>query len=113
MFPRILLTAALVAGAAHAQNYDVDGDGDYDADDWEALQPPLPDQTPDSNWSQWPGEQAPAQAPTQSQFEQQLSPYGAWYDEPGVGRVWQPAPTEVGADFSPYTSGGQWVATSA
>src|SRR5262245_3095962 len=115
MFPRALLTASLVlAGAASAQQYtyDADGHGDIDSDDWEAMQPPAPGDD-DSEWAQYPGEQAPAQAPTQQQFEQQLSPYGTWYEEPGVGRVWQPAPSEVGADFTPYTTGGQWQYTSA
>src|SRR4051812_18310209 len=114
MFHRALLTAALMlAGAAHAQqqqySYDADGDGDIDSDDWEATQPPAPGDP--NELEQYPGEQAPAQAPTQQQFEQQLSPYGAWYDEPGVGRVWQPAPSEVGADFAPYSTGGSWVYT--
>jgi len=110
MIPRLLLTTTLLAGAAHAQSYDMDADGDIDADDWQVSPPPLPEDT--SQWAQWPGEQPPAQAPTQAQFEAQLSPYGAWYEEPGVGRVWQPATAEVGVDFVPYTTGGQWVATT-
>jgi hypothetical protein len=98
-----------VSASALAQNYDVDGDGDYDTDDWEAMQPPAPDQYD----SQYAGETQPVEIPSQAQFEQQLSPYGAWYEEPGVGRVWQPAPAVVGNDFVPYTSGGSWAYTAA
>ncbi|MBK7857137.1 MAG: hypothetical protein IPJ65_00680 [Archangiaceae bacterium] len=120
MVPRALLTAAfLFAGAAYAQQpesdyqYDADGDGDVDADDWQATQPPAPQPQSDSDFAPYPGEQAPTAAPTPQQFDAQLSPYGAWYDEPGVGRVWQPSPAVVGADFVPYTTGGNWMYTTA
>ncbi len=113
MIARLLLAATLLAGAANAENYDVDADGDVDADDWEASPPPLPGDNFDAPQPvDQPFEQPPAQAPTPAQFEAQLAPYGAWYEEPGVGRVWQPAPAMVGAEFVPYTTGGQWVATT-
>ncbi|MBL8950871.1 MAG: hypothetical protein JNK82_08850 [Myxococcaceae bacterium] len=112
MFPRLVSLGLLLSAGAFAQDSDLDGDGDIDADDWQAVAPPLPEDDGSSDWAQWPAEQAPAQAPTQAQFEAQLSPYGAWYEEPGVGRVWQPAPAVVGGDFVPYTTGGQWVATT-
>jgi hypothetical protein len=64
MVPRALIAAAfLAAGAAHAQNYDVDGDGDVDSDDWQAQQPPAPVPQDGQEFEQYPGEQAPAQAP--------------------------------------------------
>jgi hypothetical protein len=43
------------------------------------------------------------------QFEGALSPYGSWYDDPSYGRVWMPSANVVGADFSPYSTGGHWV----
>lgn len=39
-------------------------------------------------------------------FYDELSPYGNWIEYPGYGYVWQP---EMGDDFRPYSSGGQWV----
>ena len=39
-------------------------------------------------------------------FYDELSPYGDWIEYPGYGYVWQP---QVGEDFRPYSSGGQWV----
>jgi hypothetical protein len=46
-----------------------------------------------------------------TQFEAALAPYGAWLDDPSLGRVWIPAPAVVGADFAPYASNGRWVLT--
>jgi hypothetical protein len=43
------------------------------------------------------------------QFESALSPYGTWEDVPSYGHVWVPSSTEVGYDFTPYASGGNWV----
>jgi len=43
------------------------------------------------------------------QFEGALSPYGSWYDDPSYGHIWVPSTGVVGADFSPYSSGGHWV----
>ena len=39
-------------------------------------------------------------------FYDELSPYGDWIEYPGYGYVWQP---QMGDDFRPYSSGGQWV----
>ena len=44
-------------------------------------------------------------------FEQTLSPYGSWVDAPSYGRVWVPSQAIVGADFTPYYSGGRWSYT--
>lgn len=46
-----------------------------------------------------------------AQFETALAPYGAWVDEPALGRVWVPSVGEVGADFAPYWTNGHWVFT--
>jgi len=45
------------------------------------------------------------------QFETTLAPYGEWVDDPSFGRVWEPSVAVVGADFSPYGSGGSWTLT--
>jgi len=42
-------------------------------------------------------------------FRDALSPYGQWVDNPQYGQIWVPSATEVGADFTPYYSGGRWV----
>lgn len=44
-----------------------------------------------------------------TQFEDSLSPYGAWQDVPSYGRVWVPSPSVVGYDFTPYGTGGHFV----
>jgi hypothetical protein len=44
-------------------------------------------------------------------FYDTLSPHGEWVEVRGVGRVWRPSRTIVGADFEPYASGGHWVYT--
>jgi hypothetical protein len=43
------------------------------------------------------------------QFESQLAPYGSWEDVPSYGQVWMPSTNVVGADFSPYATGGHFV----
>jgi hypothetical protein len=45
------------------------------------------------------------------QFQGALSPYGEWVNDPSYGQVWVPSSSVVGADFSPYASGGHWVFT--
>jgi uncharacterized protein DUF6600 len=42
-------------------------------------------------------------------FRSALDSHGAWVDDPTYGTVWVPAPAEVGADFSPYVTGGHWA----
>jgi hypothetical protein len=44
-------------------------------------------------------------------FETALSPYGTWIDDPFYGRVWMPAVAIVGANFSPYFTGGHFMLT--
>ena len=46
------------------------------------------------------------------QFESALSPYGQWSDDPNYGQVWTPSQSVVGADFEPYGSNGQWIAST-
>jgi hypothetical protein len=44
-------------------------------------------------------------------FTEPLQPYGEWTVVNNWGRVWRPSPGVVGADFTPYSSGGHWVWT--
>ena len=49
--------------------------------------------------------------PTYDAFYDALAPYGAWFDSPIYGRVWQPSPLVVGQDFRPYATAGRWLDT--
>jgi len=46
-----------------------------------------------------------------TQFQDDLAPYGDWIDDGTYGRVWVPATSVVGSDFTPYYSGGRWLLT--
>ena len=50
-----------------------------------------------------------ASAQSTRYFDEPLSPYGYWIDDPVYGRVWRPR--ETPADWRPYTY-GRWVYTS-
>ena len=41
-------------------------------------------------------------------FRDALSPYGSWVGTAEYGQVWVPSTAVVGADFTPYYSGGRW-----
>ncbi len=41
-------------------------------------------------------------------FRPALDPHGTWVDDPTYGTVWTPDPSEVGEDFEPYATAGQW-----
>lgn len=51
----------------------------------------------------------PANAQTSRYFDEPLSPYGYWVDDPIYGRVWRPR--DISPDWRPYTY-GRWVYTS-
>jgi hypothetical protein len=42
-------------------------------------------------------------------FHGALDAHGAWADDPRYGTVWVPNATEVGANFTPYSTAGHWV----
>jgi len=44
-----------------------------------------------------------------SDFRPVLAPYGTWMDDPQYGTIWQPNPSVVGGDFTPYQTAGHWV----
>jgi hypothetical protein len=102
------LNAALVAAlftaplTARAQDEGVD---DSTGSQWAAEPPPpVPQAEPAAS------EPAqPAAAPTLNDFHAALDPYGRWVEVPGLGLVWQPSAAVVGADFTPYVTGGSWV----
>ena len=50
----------------------------------------------------------PAPEASYQSFYDALSPYGQWIDNPQYGYVWMP---NVGPDFKPYSSNGNWVYT--
>lgn len=68
-----------------------------------------PDQMPPAPLD--PAAQPATKAVTLESFESALEPYGAWITLDGVGRVWQPYPSVVGAGFKPYVTAGRWVYT--
>jgi hypothetical protein len=41
-------------------------------------------------------------------FRATLDPHGAWVDDGTYGTAWTPDPNEVGPDFVPYDTAGQW-----
>lgn len=47
-----------------------------------------------------------------TQFRDELSPHGAWVEDPVYGLVWVPKAGEVGADFAPYVTAGHWALTA-
>ncbi|MCL2777943.1 MAG: hypothetical protein FWD73_08060 [Polyangiaceae bacterium] len=42
-------------------------------------------------------------------FRSALEGHGEWVEDPTYGTVWVPAQSEVGADFEPYVTDGQWA----
>ncbi|MBI5537812.1 MAG: hypothetical protein HY898_34120 [Deltaproteobacteria bacterium] len=47
-----------------------------------------------------------------TEFKSELDPYGVWINDPTYGMVWMPNASVVGADFAPYSTGGQWALTA-
>ena len=75
-------------------------------EDWDpGAQPPEAQNAPPPP----PAAGPPAQAPDQSTFQRELSPYGHWEQTPEYGLVW--VPNGVGPDWQPYTD-GRWVETA-
>jgi hypothetical protein len=71
----------------------------------------------DPNAAMDPNDQPPGDfdmnAVTDQQIDQTLDNYGTWEDDPDYGKVWRPDITQVGVDFTPYVSGGDWVNSDA
>ena len=49
---------------------------------------------------------------TDAEMEATLQPYGEWVEDPEYGWIWIPYTTVVGADFTPYDTGGEWAYTA-
>lgn len=45
------------------------------------------------------------------QFQTALAPYGTWIDDAAYGRIWIPSAAQVGDDFTPYATNGDWLDT--
>jgi hypothetical protein len=42
-------------------------------------------------------------------FRPALDPHGQWVQDPNYGTIWVPNAAEVGSDFAPYQTAGQWA----
>jgi hypothetical protein len=51
--------------------------------------------------------------PTFDSFHDQLSPYGSWVQEPGLGLCWRPTVAAVDPAWRPYGDAGHWIYTDA
>jgi hypothetical protein len=83
-------SSLLVASPSRAQSADAPVDGDA------PVAAPADDSYTDTDPS------------ALSDFRPTLDAHGAWSDDASYGTVWTPNPTEVGADFQPYDTSGQW-----
>jgi hypothetical protein len=87
------------------------------------LPPPDPyESAADPSQIDWPQDVAAEEAVVDSyddgydpqaytEFQDELAPHGNWIDDASYGRVWAPNASAVGADFTPYYSGGHWALT--
>src|SRR5438094_10436019 len=96
-----VLLLLLVSLPAFAQDADVVA---APSDDWQAAPPPPPSaqELEDESEDEAPPlvqAEPPAAAQTQQNFDAALSAYGQWVNDETAGRVWQPNPEQVGADF--------------
>lgn len=114
MVPRLLVVSmSVLAGVASAQQTpsaapQLSGP----AAQWRELPPPPPPPPQHQQQQQAPAQEAaPPTGASAETFETVLAPYGQWFTVPGLGRVWQPYPEQVGADFVPYSTNGGWRST--
>lgn len=55
----------------------------------------------------------PPPPPAKIDFKEELRRHGEWILVSPYGKLWHPNTREVGKDFVPYLTGGQWVRTSS
>jgi hypothetical protein len=97
-------------GAAYGPEVTVGGDEEEDTENPGApAGAPVPSEpegagAPDAN-----GSYADTDPSALSDFRPTLDPYGSWVDDPTYGTAWVPSPDAVGADFTPYVTGGHWA----
>jgi hypothetical protein len=100
-----------LSGTAWAQS-----GGDYPpappGEDSEWVEAPPPPPLPPLQ-EQEAAEVPPSSAPTQEDFDAAVEGGGTWVNDVDLGRVWQPSMDVVGADFVPYSSGGDWFYASS
>jgi hypothetical protein len=58
-------------------------------------------------------ETQPTQEVSNDYFHENLSPYGAWIEVDGYGRVWRPTVVVTSPGWQPYRDRGRWVYTQA
>lgn len=68
---------------------------------------PPPEQAADVD----PDEFADTDPSALTDFREPLAPYGQWTEDPTYGTMWVPDAAQVGADFAPYQTAGQWAVT--
>jgi len=89
------------------------------ADPTPAALPPLPEQVApgpvplpvDGADAVSPDEFADADPSALTDFREPLAPYGQWTQDPTYGTIWVPDAAQVGADFAPYQTAGNWATT--
>jgi hypothetical protein len=87
----------------------------YPADEQQVQQPPQVQQVQQPPQVQQPqiqaqdDEYADDDPSALSDFQQPLAGHGSWVQDPTYGTVWVPDSAEVGADFAPYQTAGQWT----
>ncbi len=59
------------------------------------------------------GSAAPSPNVNLNYFQNQLTPYGSWMNDPDYGTVWRPGAALVDPGWRPYCQGGHWVMTDA
>jgi hypothetical protein len=57
--------------------------------------------------------EAPAVQVSNNYFYDNLSPYGAWVDVDGYGRVWRPTVVVTNPGWQPYRDRGRWIYSDA
>jgi hypothetical protein len=93
-----IFAIAAVAPTAHAET---GGPSPQATKDDVAAAPPQPPQASD--------DYADTDPSALTDFRDQLDPYGQWTQDPTYGTIWVPDAAQVGADFAPYQTAGQWA----
>jgi hypothetical protein len=93
------------APAAQQAAYPEDGQQAQDAQQAPDAQQPQQAQAQDAQAQDGYADDDPSAL---TDFQQPLAGYGNWVQDPTYGTIWVPDSTQVGADFAPYQSAGQW-----
>jgi hypothetical protein len=82
-----------------------------------AALPAAPDPAPEEQVAPAPqpadgdasGDYADTDPSALTDFREPLAPYGDWTQDPTYGTIWVPDSAQVGADFAPYQTAGNWA----